>query len=464
MAEMDRQWIEQLIKRPQESLAVEIKTWIDPTGPAGQEKIVKAAIALRNHGGGALVIGLNNDTLKAECNGKPDDVRAAFHVDVIQGVVSKYSSETFEVAVEFVEHDGVIHPVIVIPPGVQTPVCAKATLTGEGGKVHVEKDAVYVRTLESNNTASTSKAKAKDWRRLVDICFENREADIGRFLRRHLAGVDASALREIMSTVVGSAPIQQSMSEQLEGVLGQGAARFLALTKERGLNLPPHGSWEVALIIDGQFQVPALSEFANLLSSSNPSYTGWPVWLSSRQFGNRDQRPYIMEGSWETLIADFGPAMFPALDFMRQDPSGRFYLYRALEDDITWNGRAPKPMAFLDAILPMLRVAEAIAVGIAFAAALQVDERAKLEFMFRWKGLKDRVLTSWANPARYITPRTAKQDAVTSMVTVPVDVPPSALAEYVKTAIKPLYEIFDGFTLPGSVVDELTQKLLERRL
>ncbi|WP_318825791.1 hypothetical protein [Burkholderia thailandensis] len=85
MAEMDRQWIEQLIKRPQESLAVEIKTWIDPTGPAGQEKIVKAAIALRNHGGGALVIGLNNDTLKAECNGKPDDVRAAFHVDVIQG-------------------------------------------------------------------------------------------------------------------------------------------------------------------------------------------------------------------------------------------------------------------------------------------------------------------------------------------------------------------------------------------
>jgi predicted HTH transcriptional regulator len=146
MTEMERERIERLVKRPQESLAVEIKTWIDPTKPAGQEKIIKAAIALRNHGGGSLIIGLNNESLKAERDGMPEDVRAAFHVDVIQGMVAKYSSETFEVAVEFVEHEGVTHPVIVIPPGIQTPVAAKATLTGDGGKVHIEKDAVYVRT------------------------------------------------------------------------------------------------------------------------------------------------------------------------------------------------------------------------------------------------------------------------------------------------------------------------------
>ncbi|KVR05632.1 hypothetical protein WK11_12465 [Burkholderia ubonensis] len=463
MTEMERERIEQFVKRPQESLAVEIKAWIDPTKPAGQEKIIKTAIALRNHGGGSLIIGLNNDTLKAERDGMPDDVRAVFHVDVIQGMVAKYSSETFEVAVEFVEHENVTHPVIVIPPGVQTPVCAKATLTGEGGKLHVEKDVVYVRTLDSNNTASTSKAKAKDWKRLVDICFDNREADIGRFLRRHLAGVDAGVLREIVMAIAGSAPVQQSVRGQLENVLGEGLGRFHTLVKERNLELPPHGTWEVALIIDGQFQAPALGEFANLLSASNPSYTGWPVWLSSRQFSDKDQRPYIMEGAWETLIVN-NPAVFPALDFMRQDPTGRFYLYRALEDDITSSSRAPKPMVFLDGILPMLRVGEAIAVGIAFATALHADEQAKLEFMFRWKGLKDRVLTSWANPARYITPRATKQDSVTSTVTVPIDTPPSALAEYVKMAIQPLYEVFDGFTLPGSVVDELTQKLLERRL
>lgn len=90
MTEMERERIEQFVKRPQESLAVEIKAWIDPTKPAGQEKIIKTAIALRNHGGGSLIIGLNNDTLKAERDGMPDDVRAVFHVDVIQGMVAKY--------------------------------------------------------------------------------------------------------------------------------------------------------------------------------------------------------------------------------------------------------------------------------------------------------------------------------------------------------------------------------------
>jgi hypothetical protein len=34
----------------------------------------------------------------------------------------------------------------------------------------------------------------------------------------------------------------------------------------------------------------------------------------------------------------------------------------------------------------------------------------------------------------------------------------------VKTAIQPLSEAFEGFTIPGAVVEEMTQKMLERRL
>ncbi|MNR23790.1 hypothetical protein D3C85_1408300 [compost metagenome] len=149
---------------------------------------------------------------------------------------------------------------------------------------------------------------------------------------------------------------------------------------------------------------------------------------------------------------------------MLEDPKGRFYSYRALEDDLTLSQHAPAPGTAFDGILPVLRVGEAIAVGLAFGKALRADDQSNLQFMFRWKGLAGRELTSWADPMRYITPRKAIQDAVTSSVSVPIETPLSAITEHIKTVVRPLFEIFDGFSMPDSVVDEVTQKLLDRRL
>jgi hypothetical protein len=48
--------------------------------------------------------------------------QAAPHLDKIQGIVSRYASELFEVAVAFGERDGQDYPVIVVPEGIGTPV------------------------------------------------------------------------------------------------------------------------------------------------------------------------------------------------------------------------------------------------------------------------------------------------------------------------------------------------------
>ncbi|GAB2875939.1 hypothetical protein GCM10027093_09240 [Paraburkholderia jirisanensis] len=464
MADINREHIEQLVKRPGESLVVEIKTWISPSDPAGQAKIIKGAIALRNRGGGYLVIGFDDKTMAADKESAPTDVRSTFHVDVIQGLVTKYASQAFEIAVEFVERDDVVHPIIVVPPGVRTPVFAKQQLTGDGGKILVERDVAYVRTLNSNNTPSTAKAQYKDWDELSEICFNNREADIGRFLRRHLVGADPNALREFAMTLAGNASAQESIRERLDKVMAEGFGRFQTVIKEQNGRLPEHGSWDVALVVDGH--VPSqggLEEFANLLSASNPSLTGWPVWLSSRQFQDPKRRPYVLDGAWETLIVALDPSTFTHIDFLRQSPNGCFYSYRALEDDITPSPRGPTPMTVLDGILPVLRVGETIAVGLAFAKALRVDEQTNLQFLFRWMGLKNRVLTSWVNPGRHINPRTSRQDTVTSTVTVPINTAPAAIAEYVKAVVHPLYQVFDGFPMPDSVVEELIEKMLARR-
>src|SRR5271163_3674869 len=181
---LDQTRVDDLVARPTESLNVEIKRWINADEIEGIAKIARAALALRNRNGGFLIIGFDDKTLEPDVGHAPVDIRSAFHVDKIQAIVSRYTSELFEVAVGFGQRDGMEHPVIVVPEGVRFPIAAKADLTNVGGKVLVGVGEVYFRTLGSNGTVSTVAARPSDWRNIMEICFENREADIGRFLRR----------------------------------------------------------------------------------------------------------------------------------------------------------------------------------------------------------------------------------------------------------------------------------------
>ena len=175
--DLDR--IQELIERPAESLSVEIKRWINPTHPDGITKIVKTSLAIRNFGGGYIVIGFDNETLDSDTENAPDNVKELFHIDRIQGLVAKYASEPFEVTVEFPEREGQAYPVIVIPSGVKTPVSSKSELINNGKKL-IKVNTIYIRSLNSNNTPSTTQASWKDWAQIVEVCFDNREADIGR--------------------------------------------------------------------------------------------------------------------------------------------------------------------------------------------------------------------------------------------------------------------------------------------
>jgi hypothetical protein len=85
-------------------------------------------------------------------------------------------------------------------------------------------------------------------------------------------------------------------------------------------------------------------EFLGALLSSNPNYTGWPVWLDSRNFGDQTARPYLANDVWEALIASFDSGWSDHLDFWRLSPAGEFYLYRAFQDDVSVSDRHPAPM------------------------------------------------------------------------------------------------------------------------
>ncbi len=358
--------IQELIKHPQESLSVELKAWIDPETSEGIAKIVKAAIALRNYGGGYLLIGFDDETGTPIFEGIPDNLEKLFHIDNIQGFVTKYSSEPFEITIHFPTLKGKKFPVVEIPSGVKTPVAMKKDLNDNGGQPLLREHEVYIRSLNSNNKPSTTKATWKDWNNIIEVCFENREADIGRFLRRHLGGLSPEIIKQLAVSFMEAAQPDKTTEESAHEYLQESEKRYEAVIEERGVTLPKHGAWEVAVIIDGD--VPSHSAnlaFLNLLNSNNSRYTGWPIWIILQNTSDDNKRPYVEQSSWEAFIITDR-----SIDFWRLNPTGKFFLRSALADDVVGGSRSPKPLKAFDFGLATYRTGEAIAVALSFAKAM----------------------------------------------------------------------------------------------
>ncbi|MFI5387534.1 MAG: ATP-binding protein [Fimbriimonadales bacterium] len=470
---VNQEQIDALIARPSEALNVEIKTWIDPASAKDQAKIVKAALALYNRNGGHLVIGFDDRTLVPTKAPAGSDIRQSFRLDVIQGLVSRYAHGPFEVEVGFGNRDGQDHPVVVVPSGVRFANAAKADLVDGSAKL-IKLGDVYFRSLNSNGTPSTTVARPEDWREIAEICFNNREADFGAFIRRHLLGASPETLRLLLSALsnIGPAPAAPRPCEQARQLLDDGEARFEAAVAERRAAEPDDlvptdlGAWSAGIVIAGA--IPPLvadQSFLRTVLASNPQYTGFPTWGDTRSSYHEKNRPVPRDDGWESLTSSMG-AMFEVVDFWRLDPSGKFYLRRALEDDLSARQHGIRPLTVFDPALWAYRVAEAIATGLAIARALGcTPEVTTLAFAFRWTRLKDRQIAGWANPARfYIGKRVAHDDTAEECVEVPLETPPAAIAPYVEAATRRLFAKFDGMEMTPQVVEDIVRRMIERRM
>jgi hypothetical protein len=456
--------LDQFLQAPRESLNIELKAWIDPSTPEGKAKIVKAAIALRNFDGGYLGIGISNEGIPLTSEA-PENLDEQFHQDTIQALITKHSSEPFEITVQFGNFQGIRFPFIVIPSGVRTPVAAKCRLQDLNSPPQdlVKQDTVYVRTLRANNTPSTAAALFSDWPQIMNVCFENREADIGNFVRRHLTGLDIPSLLAHF----GNQPIEPETAI-VDAFMNQCRQRFLDAPKADNARDLGNGRFEVAFVINSTQEREAVRADDNFLSSfiyANPNHSGWPLWMDTRGFQQRNDRPKVRTNGWEVLIEDYvGNFIRPHLDYWRVEPPGSFYHIRVLWEDAIAVSKGNPPNSYFGMDIAVINVAEAISVAISFANSMGFEgDKTNLEFAFRWSGIANRNLTSY-DTGRYITPgRICGDDEIVSHVNIPLNIAPSSIPSLVPDIVGELFSSFNGIAFPNNTIEEIASEQLKKK-
>ena len=457
--------LDELVKNPQECLSLELKAWIDPDTSAGEEKLIKACIAMRNNNGGYILIGFDNNNGQPTCCPFQDELKEKFHIDKIQRIVSKYASEQFEIKVHYPKTAKLEECVVIeIPTGIKTPVVTKSSLEPDNGKPLVKLNTVYVRSLHANNTPSTTEATWKDWKDLIERCFDNREADIGRFVQRHLTQQN---MRELSLFLARTQNIQENSElekNEMRTFFQDCENKYYSTLEEKKCDLlPSYGLREIGVIIKGETANPYKTnkDFLNLIDSTNPRYTGWPAWSICHNASNEKSRPRVKDDAWEALIL---PEMLNDLTFWRVYPSGKFFLLNALQDDTSDN--RPEGLSVLDFELAILRTGEEIVVALSFAKAMGYDlEHTVVKFGFKWTKLQNRKLCSWVNPMGYISGgKVSHQDEFYTEIEIFLNASKTSICRNLYEIINRLFNLFNGFEIEYSVVEGLFNRLIDRRL
>jgi hypothetical protein len=442
-----REQLESLLVDPREDLNIEIKNWLDLQNNISDKAILaKAILALSNHGGGFILLGLRetpNGTLESE--GRPA-VLDGYSQDLINGIVQNYCDPPFHCAVHIGQDPtGAFFPIVIVPGGHRVPVRAKRS--GPNGNI-VTTHAIYIR---KPGPRSETPQSAQDWDGLLERCLRNRRDDM---------------LDQIRELITGAVPQVEQPAEKarLEEWIGVALQRWRLLIEPLPKGVGPrlsHGRYYFAYEIIGDRRQIAHAHLPYVLRNSVVQHSGWPpFWYSTR----RGMEPYLLDDVVECWLgggSQIGEELRdPAhSDFWRIHREGLAFLLRGLQEDGQWeqrNGRAPvQPGTLFDLTLPVWRVGETLLHARSLATNL-FEGPTTIRFTVTYEGLAGRSLTSINGRRDVRDGRKARQDSISLETHVHTQAIDANLPEIVHPLLSPLYALFDFFELPMQlVVDEL---------
>jgi predicted HTH transcriptional regulator len=164
--------IQDLVDNPIETLHVELKAWLDLTDQAVRAKTARHLGAIANHGGGYLIIGIDDSRKLDEAN-HPGNL-TGFTSDQFTGVIDRYLTPTFQCEVHHAAPTAGGRPCVVvrIPSHGSIPICARANgpEDDKGRSIGVRKGEHYIRVPGPKSVAVDS---AELWQPLIRRCAMN---------------------------------------------------------------------------------------------------------------------------------------------------------------------------------------------------------------------------------------------------------------------------------------------------
>lgn len=437
-----------LLLEPQESPDVEIKNWLDLRGDnLHKATLAKAAIALANHGGGFIILGMTEiDNQHVEADGRPATLEA-YSQDHINGIVQSYAEPAFHCAVQLVARfDGKLFPVVSVPGGHGVPVRSKR---GSADGKAIENETYYIR---KSGPKSEKPMSGKEWDELIRRCIMNQRTDL------------LDQIRNLITGAVTSAP-PPPQPRRLESWTQSCLARWKTLTANLPQNSPetcPYGYYYAAYELTGDLRAIPQAELPEVLSRSVTKYTGWaPFWYPTR----RGIEPYLNDGAVECWLGGDTDANHAGAhdaahsDFWRISPDGMAFLLRGYQEDDTSRFT---PGTLFDVTLAVWRMGEILMHAQRLADNL-IEGPSSLNFTAHYTGLAGRVLTSVSGDRAIWDDQTARQGAIELHTSVETSSIASNLPEIVHPLLTPLYALFSFSDLPSSLVVEELAKLRKGR-
>lgn len=454
--------LQDLVERPAEREALELKSWVDLTDAPARAGIARHLAAIANFGGGYLIFGFNDDGTRCAPN---KNVRKLYAQDVIAGVVDRYLQPKFQCEIIFESFAGVEHAVVWIPSHGESPIISKADgpHDAKGQPQGIRAGTIYIRTPKPESVPATT---PEHFAKLIQRCvLARRDEMVGMF-----------------STIISSGtipPTGKSARNRERERLGEwhtaaqkAFVEEIAKTK-RSLRIPAAENFvQFSYLSKGKKEahVPA-DELLKIIEKVSQSVRdtvryGWSMF---HPFTRPEIQPYFTAdtsvdgGDTEFVQTNLiGNGDTNHLDFWRISLDGRASLIRNYHEDrferpeeIAEGGKWFDPWLHVRDITELVRHARAY--------AEEFPDVEEICFQIEWKGLKSRT-TATANPERYVEAHVSQTDQRVVFLSVPYAEVIGDLPAVVSKLYAPVHRLFDprfnvsaqwvsrlmpGFIVPG---------------
>lgn len=429
-----------LLAAPNEALSYEYKSWIDLGSTHGKATLAKAAIALANHGGGVVILGMREEGGTAfQSSELPEDF-PPISQDSVNSAINRYCDPEIHSTLVFEDHPetGVTHPIVVVSGDTSVPVMATRDCEGV-----IQARRCYVR---KPGPRSEEPHNSDEWRRLFDRCLNARRQDMLDAIRNIVQGRPAT-------------PPAEAVEASLLSFENESDNRWRTVIE----SLPdgdhgrmPNGYYSQSFKFLDAEPAASLTELRNRMDEAGRvRLTGWGPFITL----NRPSRP--VEGAIEAWLgaADEGRFLRDAAhsDFWRAKPDGHFFIRRGYDEDST---ERFAPGAALDITLPVWRVSETL-LYISRLARL-FGENPQIVVRCVYSGLQGRFLGSHSGTRMLFNDRISNDDVVELSTQVSAREVEDNTVEVMLSLLTPLYERFDFFELSEGLVAEEISRMRDR--